>query len=105
MMLLFQLLAAAGMRQFGNEPAAECMDDDTLSFTAFCEAVESFFQKPIKPACARLDLHNHCQGQRETSAAFVAALGELVLDCKFDAGHQKEHVATQLLAGCPSGAT
>ncbi len=74
--LLFQLLGAEGMRQFGNEPAAAHMDDDTLSFTAFCEAVNSFFQKPVKPARACLDLHNHCQGQHESRTEFVAALRE-----------------------------
>ncbi len=40
--LLFQLLGSGGMSQFGNEPVAARMEDDTLSVTAFSEAVESF---------------------------------------------------------------
>ncbi len=41
--LLFQLLGSEGMRQFGNEPAAMHMDNTTLSFTSFCDAVAGFF--------------------------------------------------------------
>ncbi len=103
-MLLFQLLWAEDMRQFGNEPAAACMDDDMLSFVAFCEPVESFFQKPVKPACACQDLYNCRQGQRESGAEFVTALQELLPDCRLDADHQKEHLAMQLPAGCHSDA-
>ncbi len=103
-MLLFQLLGVEGMRQFGNEPAAACMDDAMLSFVAICEAVESFFQKPVKRACTCLDLHNCHQGQRESRAEFIATLRELLPHCKFDVDHQKEHLAMQLLAGCCSDA-
>ncbi len=40
-MLLFELLGSEGMRQFGNKPAAACMDDDMLSFGAAVHAASS----------------------------------------------------------------
>ncbi|MCP4536857.1 MAG: hypothetical protein GY832_06895 [Chloroflexi bacterium] len=53
--LLFQLLGAEGMHQFGNEPAADRLKDNIYSFIAFCDALETFFHKPVKPAWARLE--------------------------------------------------
>ncbi len=96
--LLFQLLSSEGMRQFGKKPVAACMDNDTL-FCNLLQCCRRLFQKPIKPVCAHLDLHNHHQGQCKTRAKFVAALQELLPNCKFDVEHQKEHPAMQLLAG------
>ncbi len=61
-MVLFQLLGAEGMHQFGNEPAAAHLEDNAHTFTAFCGALEAFFHKPVKPAWARLELHNRRQG-------------------------------------------
>ncbi len=50
--LLFQLLGAEGMRQFGNEPAAAHLEDNVYTFITFCDALETFFHKPVKPARA-----------------------------------------------------
>ncbi len=103
-MLLFQLLGAEGMRQFGNEPAAARLEDDIYTFDTFADAVEAFFHKPMKPARGQLDFHNRHQGVQETATKFVAALRELLPDCRFDAKHQLEHLAMQVLAGCRSDA-
>ncbi|MCP4546672.1 MAG: hypothetical protein GY835_09445, partial [bacterium] len=100
--LLFQLLGTEGMCQFGNEPATARLEDNVYSFIAFCNALETFFHKPVKPAWARLELHNRRQGAQESAAEFVASLRELLPDCRFDAEHQLEHLATQVLAGCRS---
>ncbi|MCP4549741.1 MAG: hypothetical protein GY835_25075, partial [bacterium] len=70
--ILFQLLGAEGMRQFGNEPAAARLEDNVFMFDAFADAVEAFFHKPVKPARGRLDLHNRRQGAQETATEFVA---------------------------------
>ncbi len=102
--LLFQLLGAEGMCQFGNEPAVARLEENAYTFTAFCNSLEAFFHKPVKPARARLDLHNRWQGAQETAAEFMASLRELLPDCRFDAEHQLEHLATQVLAGCRSDA-
>ncbi len=103
--VLFQLLGAEGMRQFGNEPAAARLVDNVYSFITFCDALESFFHKPVKPAWARLELHNHHQGMQESAAEFFASLRKLLPDCRFHAEHQLEHLAMQVLAGSHSDAT
>ncbi len=72
--ILFQLLGAEGMRQFGNEPAAAWLEDNVYTFDAFVDAVEVFFHKPVKPSHGHLDLHNRRQGVQETAAEFVASL-------------------------------
>ncbi len=51
-----------------------------------------------------LELHNRRQGAQESAAEFVASLRELLPDCRFDAEHQLEHLAMQVLAGCHSNA-
>ncbi len=41
--VLFQLLGAEGMRQFGNEPAAAHLEDNVYKTSiAFCDALETF---------------------------------------------------------------
>ncbi len=102
-MILFQLLGAEGMHQFGNELAAAWLED-VFTFDAFADAVEAFFHKPVKPARGHLDLHNHRQGAQEMATEFVASLQELLPDCRFDAEHQLEHLAMQIVAGCRSNA-
>ncbi len=97
--LLFQLLGAEGMRQFGDEPAAARLEENAYTFIAFCDALEAFSHKPVKPAWARLELQNRRQGAQELAAELVALLRELLPDCRFDAEHQLELLAMQVLAG------
>ncbi len=50
--LLFQLLGTEGMHQFGNEPAAAHLEENAYTFITFCDSLEAFFHKPVKPAWA-----------------------------------------------------